>query len=73
MALETFRATKDAKRRAEAVALLGSTARHWDDLVAVTEPVYPERPVIHWSNENFPWKGLRGLVQEDIVVARKGK
>jgi len=45
VALETFRAAKDAERRAEAVALLGSTARHWDDLVAVTEPIYPERPV----------------------------
>ena len=73
MALETFRAAKDAERRAEAVALLESAARHWDDLVAVTEPIYPEQPVIHRSNENFSWKGLRGLVQQDIVVARKGE
>ena len=73
MGLETFRATKDAEHRAEAVALLESAARHWDDLVAVTDPVYPERPVIHGSNENFSWKDLRGLVQEDIVVARKGE
>jgi hypothetical protein len=44
VALETFRAAKDAERRAEAVALLESAARHWDDLVAVTDPIYPERP-----------------------------
>jgi hypothetical protein len=44
VALETFRAAKDAERRTEAVTLLEGTARHWDDLVAVADPIYPERP-----------------------------
>jgi len=44
VALETFRAAKDAERRTEAVALLGSAARRWEDLVAVAEPICPERP-----------------------------
>jgi len=30
---------KDGEAESEVVALLGSAARHWDDLLAVTEPI----------------------------------
>ena len=71
VALEMFRHTKDAADRAQAVAWLERAAKHWDDLIAVTRPIYPAVPVIHLGNRNFSWENFRDEVQHDIVIARE--
>jgi hypothetical protein len=73
VALETFRRTGDAKRQAEAVALLESAARRWDELVAVTRPIYPPVPLLHLGATKFSWENYRDHVRRDIDIAKKGK
>ena len=73
VALEMYRHPQEATDRVQAVAWLERAARHWDDLIAVTRPIYPAAPAIHLGNRNFSWENFRDEVQHDIVIARDWK
>jgi hypothetical protein len=73
VALETFRKSGDAGGQARAVGLLESAARHWDDLVAVTRPAYPDVPLIHTGAASFSWERYRDRVLQDVEAAKRGR
>lgn len=73
VALEMFRTRKDVAQQQQAIARLEAAARHWDDLVKVTEPIYQEMPLVHLDKWTFHWAKLRDQVQKDIELARNAK
>ncbi len=73
VALETFRRGKEPGEKARAIALLEKAAGHWDALVGVTRPVYPEVPLVHLKNRKFSWAAFRDQVARDLEIARKAE
>ncbi len=73
VALQTFRTTHNQPEKNRAVELLERAAGHWDQLIAVTQPLYPEVPVIHLGNTKFSWANCRDQVRKDIETARNEK
>ena len=71
VALATFRHTGDESRQAAAVEHLQQAAAHWDALVEVTEPVYPEVPLIHTGATPFSWARYRDRVERDVEIAEE--
>ena len=69
VALQTFRSTKDAAQQKRAVELLTTAAGHWDNLIAITSPLYGPVPVIHLGSTPFSWAMYRDAVQRDIEIA----
>lgn len=70
VALESFRRSRDPAEKARAVGLLEEAARHWDRLVEVTGPVYPEMPLVPLGDRKFSWAAFRDQVARDIEIAR---
>lgn len=75
VALCEFRRNNQPGQRQQAIAHLEKAAKHWDDLIAVTEPLYREMPLVHLSGRdvNFHWSKLRGDVAQDTEIARQAK
>ncbi|MFN3486447.1 MAG: hypothetical protein ACK44W_13345, partial [Planctomycetota bacterium] len=73
VALESFRRGKDPAEKAKAVSLLEKAAEHWDRLVEVTRPIYPEVPLVHLGDRRFSWAGFRDQVARDLEIARAAK
>jgi hypothetical protein len=69
VALHTFRQTGKPSDQAEAVARLRRAAGHWDRLVEVTRPIYPETPLIHTGQTPFSWARYRDRVRRDVEIA----
>jgi len=70
VALETFRRGGEAGEKEKAVAFLERAAGHWDRLVEVTRPVYPEVPLVHLGDRKFSWAAFRDQVARDLEIAR---
>lgn len=78
VALQTFRTTGAGGFKAQAVDHLKRSLAHWDQLVALTEPIYRDVPLAHYNppdnrrNDNnlFHWKRLRAAVAADLETAR---
>ncbi len=79
VALETFRITGEAERQAAAVGWLEQALRHWDDVIAITRPLYRDMKLTHYNhnfftaNEDnlFHWALIRDEVAADVTVARE--
>jgi hypothetical protein len=80
VALATFRITGDRKTRSEAVSHLRDALGHWDNLIAITRPLYRDMPLVHLSEQDgkpweenddlrFHWEYLRPSVETDIRIA----
>ncbi|WP_375444974.1 glycoside hydrolase family 20 zincin-like fold domain-containing protein [uncultured Fibrella sp.] len=80
VALQTYRTTgKEASKRA-AVQHLKLALRYWDEVVAITRPLYNDMPLVHLSEQKsgtpaqndklrFHWEKLRPKVAEDVATA----
>ena len=79
VALHTFRTSgdrtsRDAAQRDSAVTHLERAAAHWNDVVAVTEPLYRAMPLVHLQDlddEVFHWSKLQDEVLRDVEIARE--
>ena len=75
VALHTYRKTGDEAARKTAVKHAEAALRYWDTVIAITQPLYRDMPLVHYSEKNdaqrFHWKNLRETVARDIDVARK--
>jgi hypothetical protein len=73
VALEAFRRGKDPNEKEKAIAFLDKAAAHWDALVEVTRPVYPEVSLVHLEGRKFSWAAFRDQVARDLEIARKAE
>jgi hypothetical protein len=75
VALETFRKTRAAEKRGEAVSLLKKAAQHWADVMAVTDAHYRAVPAVQLSGSGreskalFSWRQYQDQTERDIQIA----
>lgn len=78
VALKMYWKTDDASQQDIAVCHLQDALDHWDQLVAVTRPLYKDMPLTHYNHNSFDanednlfhWALIRDEVANDIEVAR---
>ncbi|MBD2755751.1 glycoside hydrolase family 20 zincin-like fold domain-containing protein [Spirosoma validum] len=84
VALQTYRTTGQEPQKQEAIQHLKAALRYWDDVVAITRPLYNDMPLVHlaeqkghtWEENNklrFHWAKLRPAVVKDIELAENAQ
>lgn len=79
VALQTYRTTGQEARKQEAIQHLKAALRYWDEVVAITRPLYNDMPLVHlteqkghtWAENNklrFHWEKLRPAVAKDVEL-----
>lgn len=82
IALETFRQKGGEKFKEDAITHLSNALAYWDKVIAITQPLYNEMPLVHLSEQDgkswkendqlrFHWALLRKDVERDISIARE--
>lgn len=82
VALQTYQITGNRAQQQAAIARLRTALRHWDEVVAITRPLYNDMPLVHlteqkghtWAENNklrFHWAYLRPAVANDITFAEQ--
>ena len=79
VALENYRAGHDARDRQQAVEHLQKALAAWDEVVAITTPLYKDMKLTHYNgnsfdanpNNLFHWARIRPEVAADVDVARQ--
>lgn len=77
IALENFRAGGAAGDRQHAIEHLRKALGHWDQLIAVTRPIYKDMRLAHYNGNSFDanphnlfhWALIRNEVARDVEVA----
>ena len=78
VALATYRKTGDAAQKIAAIAHLERALAEWDQVIAITRPLYRDMPLTHYNHNSFErnddnlfhWALIRDEVAHDIAVAR---
>jgi hypothetical protein len=78
VALETFRSAGDAAQKNAAIAHLEKSLTSWDEVIAITRPLYKDMPLAHYNPPDnrrndknlFHWSLLRPQIARDVEVAR---
>jgi hypothetical protein len=78
IALQTFRATGRPDDQKRAVDHLARALEYWDQLIAITRPLYRDMKLTHYNgnsfdanpNNLFHWALIRDEVARDVEVAR---
>jgi hypothetical protein len=84
VALQKYRVRGRETDRIAAVKHLQNALHYWDVVVAITEPIYNDMPLTHFSEQNgnrsrihdslrFHWRILRPEVAKDIEIAENKK
>ena len=73
VALETYRRTGAAGEQAKAIDLLTRCITHWEQLIAITAPVYHEVPLVHLGKTPFSWERFLPEVKRDIDLAKAAR
>jgi hypothetical protein len=81
VALETFRATGDAREQVKAVAHLERALVQWDEVIRITRPLYRDMKLTHYNHNSFDanpdnlfhWARIRSEVAADADVARNAQ
>jgi hypothetical protein len=79
VALATYRLTGDEAVRQKAISHLTAALADWDQLVAVTRPIYRDMKLKHYNGNSFDanpqnlfhWALIRDEVARDVDVARR--
>lgn len=77
VALETYRTEGNEANKQQAVAHLEKSLAFWDEVVAVSRPLYRDMPLTHYNRPNnervednlFHWALVRPLIARDVEVA----
>jgi hypothetical protein len=83
LSLQLFRTGKNEADKRAAAELLREALRYWDEVVAITRPLYADMPLEHLSEQDgkpwkendhlrFHWELLRPEVARDIEIAENG-
>ncbi len=78
VALATYRKTGDANRKGDAIAHLERALAEWDEVIALTRPLYRDMRLTHYNHNFFTanddnlfhWALIRDEVAADVAVAR---
>jgi len=81
VALETYRVRGGREFKDQAVRHLENALKYWDEVVAITKPLYNPMPLVHFSEQDgkhwkendhlrFHWELLRPEVAKDIDIAK---
>ncbi|MDP3673754.1 MAG: hypothetical protein Q8R44_01460 [Novosphingobium sp.] len=81
VALQTYRLGGRPEDKQAAVAHLEKSLGFWDEVVAITRPIYADMPLAHYNppdnhrNDNnlFHWALLRPAIAEDVDVAKDAR
>ncbi|MBN8824494.1 MULTISPECIES: glycoside hydrolase family 20 zincin-like fold domain-containing protein [unclassified Spirosoma] len=84
VALQTYRTTGQEVQKQAAIQHLKEALRYWDEVIAITRPLYNDMPLVHlteqkghtWAENNqlrFHWEKLRPDVARDIIVAEQAQ
>lgn len=84
VALHTYRISGGEDNKQAAVAHLEQSLAYWDEVVAITRPIYKDMPLVHfseqdgkhWSENNdlrFHWEIIRPEVAKDVEIAREAE
>ncbi|GAA4470528.1 hypothetical protein GCM10023189_59260 [Nibrella saemangeumensis] len=82
VALQTYRTTGGEINKQKAITHLEKALRNWDEVVAITRPIYHDMPLVHFSEQQgntraqndklrFHWAILRPEVAKDVEIARQ--
>lgn len=79
--LQTYRLTGDKSARDKAIDHLQDALKYWDEVIAITRPIYKDMPLTHYNGSShdrnddnlFHWALVRKEVKNDIDIARKAK
>lgn len=77
VALQTFRTNGNPVAKDEAIGHLETALDEWDQVIAITDPLYRPMPLTHFTGQSsalnpdaqFHWKYLRAQVAKDIAGA----
>jgi hypothetical protein len=75
VSLQSYRIGEGDFQKLAAVSHLESSLRHWDELVAITRPLYKDMPLAHYNppdnrrnDQNlFHWALLRPLIEREVI------
>ncbi len=78
IALHRYRLSGDATLQQAAIDHLGRAVGHWDQVVAITRPIYRDMPLTHYNHNffvanddnRFHWALIRDDVARDVEIAR---
>ena len=78
VALQTFRTTGDPVAKEQAVAHLQTALAEWDEVIAITAPLYKPMLLTHFTGQSsalnpdaeFHWKSMRSELAKDVELAR---
>jgi hypothetical protein len=74
VALQSYYLNGKAENKRRAVKHLENALRYWDEVVAITRPIYNDMPLVHFSESNdnlrFHWANLRPEVAKDVELAK---
>jgi hypothetical protein len=84
VALQTYRTQGGEENRQKAVAHLEKGLQYWDNVIAITRPLYNDVPLVHYSEQDgkrwtyndhwrFHWELIRPDVANDIVIAKESR
>ena len=82
VALEKYRRQGDPADQRQAIAFLQQSLQDWDEVIALTRPLYNDMPLTHLSEQNgvrskentllrWHWALSRPDVAKDVEIARK--
>ncbi|EDY84477.1 hypothetical protein VDG1235_4108 [Verrucomicrobiia bacterium DG1235] len=78
VALQTYRETGDKSQQRQAIAHLEQALAEWDELVAITRPIYKDMRLTHYNHNSFDanpdnlfhWALIRDEVAQDLELAK---
>ncbi len=81
LALQRYRTAGGEENKTAAIAHLERALAEWDEVVAITRPLYRDMPLTHYNNNSFDpnphnlfhWSLVRDQVAADLEVARAAK
>ncbi len=82
VALQTYRLKGGEENKQLAVKHLEKALLYWDEVIAITRPIYNDMPLVHYSEQDskpwqqndhlrFHWEKIRPDVAQDIEIAKK--
>ena len=81
VALQTYRLKGGEENKQKAVAHLEKALAYWDEVIAITRPIYKDMPLTHYNGSShernddnlFHWALIRPEVARDIEIAKRAK
>jgi len=78
IALQSFREGMGEKNKAEAVSSFTKALQYWDEIIAISRPLYKDMPLTHYNGSShdrnddnlFHWALIRDQVAQDIEIAK---